>query len=192
MASIRSWRELRAATTINIADLRSWDSLELPFDICNRTTRYRYRRTMAIITSGQSNLKKRPHRRRTRTVQWYHQVALICTPQNTCLLGPTRIQNPNGILIGSAIFAQLMAECCRTCPDMSISPKKSCPLAWGDLNPHLIHGSLGPPESTAQTASRSVQPFFGKLTAESRYTLQWAAPSPLKIAPSHGEIWAPI
>jgi len=27
----------------------------------------------------------------------------------------------------------------------------------GDLDPHLIHGSLGPPDSTTQTASRSVQ-----------------------------------
>jgi len=26
--------------------------------------------------------------------------------------------------------------------------------------PHLIHASLGPPKSTTQTASQSVQPFF--------------------------------
>jgi len=30
---------------------------------------------------------------------------------------------------------------------------------WGP-RPHLIHGSLGPPKSTPQTASRSVWPFF--------------------------------
>jgi len=29
-----------------------------------------------------------------------------------------------------------------------------------DLDPHLIHGSLGPPASSTQTASRSVQPFL--------------------------------
>jgi len=29
-----------------------------------------------------------------------------------------------------------------------------------DLDPHLIHGSLNPPESTPQTSSRSVQPFY--------------------------------
>jgi len=29
----------------------------------------------------------------------------------------------------------------------------------GDMNPNLIHGSLGPPESSTQTASRSIQPF---------------------------------
>jgi len=33
------------------------------------------------------------------------------------------------------------------------------PLPVGDLNPHLLHGSLGPPESTLQSASRSVHPF---------------------------------
>jgi len=31
------------------------------------------------------------------------------------------------------------------------------PLPVGDLDPHLIHGSLDPPESLVQTASRSVQ-----------------------------------
>ena len=34
------------------------------------------------------------------------------------------------------------------------------PLCLGDLDPHLIHGSLDPPESSTQTASRSVQPFL--------------------------------
>jgi len=29
---------------------------------------------------------------------------------------------------------------------------------------------------------------FAQLTAESRYTLQWTAPFPLKIAPSHGDL----
>ena len=37
---------------------------------------------------------------------------------------------------------------------------KNCPFAWGDLDPHLIHGSFSPPESTTQTANRLVQPFL--------------------------------
>jgi len=37
---------------------------------------------------------------------------------------------------------------------------KNCSLVWIDLDSHLIHGCLGPPESTPQTASRSVQPFL--------------------------------
>jgi len=35
----------------------------------------------------------------------------------------------------------------------------------GDLDPHLIHGSPGPPKSSTQTAVRSVQPFFAGLTS---------------------------
>jgi len=31
---------------------------------------------------------------------------------------------------------------------------------WRQYAPHLIHASLGPPESKSQTASRSVQPFL--------------------------------
>ena len=33
------------------------------------------------------------------------------------------------------------------------------PLPWGDVDSHLIHGSLGPPESSTQMTSQSVQPF---------------------------------
>jgi len=38
-------------------------------------------------------------------------------------------------------------------------PLKIAPSHRGS-EPHLIHGSLGPPESSTQTASPSVQPFF--------------------------------
>ena len=34
------------------------------------------------------------------------------------------------------------------------------PLPAGRLNPHMTHGSFGPPESTSQTASPSVQLLF--------------------------------
>jgi len=40
-----------------------------------------------------------------------------------------------------------------------LSPSK-LPLPMGDLDPHLMHGSLGSPESSTQTASWSVQPFL--------------------------------
>ena len=36
--------------------------------------------------------------------------------------------------------------------------KLSIPI--GDLDPNLIHGSLGPPESSTHTASQSVEPFL--------------------------------
>ena len=38
-------------------------------------------------------------------------------------------------------------------------PPSKLPLPIGDLDLHLIHGSLVPPESSTQMASRSVQPF---------------------------------
>jgi len=85
------------------------------------------------ITSGQSNLRKRPHWRHTRTVQSYSPGCANMHPHATkCFLGRTGVHIPNEISIGSAIFAQL--------------------------------------------------------TAESSYTLQWAASFPIKIAPLHGDL----
>ena len=44
---------------------------------------------------------------------------------------------------------------------MGASFPQNCPLPWGNLNPHLIHGSLGPSESSStQIPSWSVQPFL--------------------------------
>jgi len=37
----------------------------------------------------------------------------IWTPFNTWFLGPTRPQNPNGISIGSTVFAELTTACDR-------------------------------------------------------------------------------
>ena len=86
---------------------------------------------MIVIASGQTNLPKgriaTTHRQFTRI----RQVSPVCTPSNTCFLGPSRVHVPNSISIGSAIFA------------------------------------------------------------ESPYTLQWAAHSPLKTAPSHRGICTP-
>ena len=39
------------------------------------------------------------------------------------------------------------------------SLQNSC-LTWGDLDPHVIYGSLGPPESSTQMACQSFQPFL--------------------------------
>ena len=39
-------------------------------------------------------------------------------------------------------------------------PLSEFPFTWGIWTSHLIHGSLGPPKSTPQTTSRSVQPFL--------------------------------
>jgi len=68
--------------------------------------------------------------------------------------------NPNGISIGSAVSAQLMAECPYTLQWATLSPK--LPLlvgVGGGSGPHLIHYFLGQTEPTVQTESRSVQLF---------------------------------
>ena len=68
-------------------------------------------------------------------------------PSNTWFPGPTQVLNPNGISIGSAVFAQMTAEC--PVPilynGMPLSPPQNCPFPWGDMDPHLIHGSLAHP-----------------------------------------------
>jgi len=122
-----------------------------------------------------------------------------CAPRpNTCFCGPTRVQIPNGISIGSAfctahgrvslyfIYLFIYFTLCHLSLSLTISP------SHGDLNPYLIHGSVGPPESSPQTASRSVHRFC---TAHHRvslcpYILQWAAPSP-QNCPFPWGIWIP-
>jgi len=64
---------------------------------------------------------------------------------------------------------------------------KNCTFAWGNLELHLLHGSLGPPKPTTQTDSPAA---FAQLSTEYPYTLQWAAPSPSKLPLLMG-IWTP-
>ena len=83
-----------------------------------------------------------------------------CAPHviHVMLPWPTRLHIPNDTSIGSAAFAQLRAKSSYILQWAAPSPSK-LPRRKGDLNLHQIHGSLGPPESILQTASRSVQPF---------------------------------
>jgi len=46
---------------------------------------------------------------------------------------------------------------------------KNCPFPLGDLHPHLIHGPLGPPESSSKMACRLVQPFLQAHRTVSHY-----------------------
>jgi len=141
--------------------------------------------------------------------------------------GLTRVYNPDGKSIGSAVFAQLTAESPYALKWAPIPPPKNCPfpcgdlhlhlthcslahpspqpkrhldrfslfctdngrvslyftmarpfhpaskllLPMGDVDPHLIHNSLGPSESSTQTTSRSLQPFLhGSLQTDRRQT----------------------
>jgi len=58
-------------------------------------------------------------------------------PSNSWFLGPDQAHNLSGITIVSAL-----------------------PLPMADVDPHLIHSSLAPPESSAQMASWLAQPFL--------------------------------
>jgi len=74
-------------------------------------------------------------------------------PSNSWFLGPVQAHNPNGITIGSAVFAQVTAEC-------PYSLQWDAPFPLNIAPFHLIHGSLFPPKSSTQTASRLVQPLL--------------------------------
>ena len=96
----------------------------------------------------------RPHHRRTWTVQWYSPggASVQCAlhlPPNTCFLGPTWVHNPNSISIGSAIFCSAHGTVSSGIPGHVLS-LKNYPLAWGDLDPHLIHGSGAHPSPNAK------------------------------------------
>ena len=70
-------------------------------------------------------------------------------------------------------------------PGHVLSPN-NCPFACGIWTCFLrltwVHNPNGILVSSA---------VFGQMTAECPYTLQWDAPSPFKIASSHGRIWIP-
>ena len=58
----------------------------------------------------------------------------IWTLCNTLFFGPIRTHNQNGISIGSAVFAQLTADCPVVYSGLLLPPH-NCPFPWGDLDP---------------------------------------------------------
>jgi len=107
----------------------------------------------------------------------------IWAPYNTCFLESTRVHNPNGISIRSAVHAQLMADCPYTL--QWALPPKNYPFSWGIWTPsNTLHCSLGSPVSTTQTASRSLQQFLHRWP-QSVPILYSGTPLSQKIAPSH-------
>jgi len=59
------------------------------------------------------------------------------------------------------------------------------PLLVGGFGPHLTR-VLGPIQAHNPNGISIGSAVFTRMTAECPYTLQWDAPFPLKIAPSHG------
>jgi len=113
------------------------------------------------------------------------QVAPVCTPPNTFPWAYTS-QQPKQHLDQLSHFCTAHGRVSSGLPRHIISPK-NCPFAWGDLDPHLIHGSLGPPESKSKTASWLVQPFLH--SSRHRVAIYGTPIFPIKIDLSHGQIW---
>jgi len=66
---------------------------------------------------------------------------------------------PCGLLCSPVLLRRLLLTQCNAFQWGGEQPSKIS-LLLEDPDPHLIHGSLGPSESTTQMASRSVQPFL--------------------------------
>ena len=83
---------------------------------------------------------------------------------------PIRVHNPNGILNGSAMFAQLTAECRQACPCMSF-PLKIAPshgAIWTPSNTWFLEPTLAQNPNCISIGSA----VFAQLTTERPYTLQ--------------------
>jgi len=107
---------------------------------------------------------------------------------NVCFLGPTRVHNPNGDSIGSAIFAQFTAECRRACPQnvpygMSlVYTLKIVPIRLGRSGPKWVPWAYPSPQPKLL-----LDRFSHFCTGKCRLTTRRPF-SPLKIAPSYGWI----
>jgi len=103
-----------------------------------------------------------------------------------CFLRPSRVHNPNSKSIGSAVFAQLTAEC---------RPVRCCHLAnmseivhWRNLA-NTIEILLLYPTRVHNPNDKSIHsPVSAQLTAESPYALQWDALSPSKSPHPMGDL----
>jgi len=100
-------------------------------------------KVLKYTTSGQSNLPKRLYHSRIYSIRFsrIRQIVPMWPPSNTCFFGPIRFHTPNGILTGSAVFAQLTSEG----PTMGhpFTPQ-NCPFAWGSRPPSNTTWFLGP------------------------------------------------
>jgi len=97
---------------------------------------------------------------------WYGARA-IWTPSNKCFFGSTRVHNPNGISVASAVFAQLTPECCR---EHALPDPENCPFLWGIWTPSntwfIQSTQLSIPNAISIGSA-----VFAQLTADSPYTL---------------------
>jgi len=82
------------------------------------------------------------------------------TPSHAWFLGPTRVHIPKDISVSSIVLhsSWQIVPVLYNGPVTPLLPLKIAPL--DDAGPHLMHSSLGPTESTAQTTSHLFQWFL--------------------------------
>jgi len=109
-------------------------------------------------------------------------VAPVRTTCNTCFLAPTQVHNPNCISIGSAIFAQLTAECRRACPGISFFLKLRCRMERSGPTPGPTWFP-GPTRVQIPNCISIGSAVLTQLAAENHYkpTSQRVASFPLKL-----------
>jgi len=132
--------------TLNFDLCRPWSS-NLTYIVSSRII------LSDIYVKGRSVKKLLPELSARARFNRIRQVAPMCIPSNTWFFWPIRLSIPNGISIGSAVFAQLAADDPYTSLAVPFAPSK-LPRSMGDLDDRLMHASLGPPESTSRTARR--------------------------------------
>ena len=150
-------------TTHKTKHTSSWLVIKWTFsDIISFCLNLHRRSSCVYMTSNLvSHLERSFNYHRPPKTQSHHGTwhSMPYKPQNhTCFLKLTITTSLHRF--GSAVFAQTTVECPYTFQWDAHSPPKICPFPWGDLDPHLIHGTPGPPKSSTQTAARSVQPFL--------------------------------
>jgi len=116
---------------------------------CNSTQTHRRLRLMVQSYSPGGGMC--PHVR----AQWRHLANTIELVHPTALSSP----KPTRQMYRFRRFCRAHGRK-SLCFTMGATIPQNCPLPWGDLDLHLIHGSFGPPESSMQTASRSLQRFL--------------------------------
>ena len=107
-------------------------------------------------------------------------------PSYSWFLGPVRVHNPNGIIIAVQLFSHRWPQSVSILYNGRPFTPKVAPCHGATGPPNLIRGSLGQPESSTQTVSRSVQPFLHRWPQSVHILYNGTPISPLKIAPSHG------
>ena len=107
----------------------------------------------------------------------------ISAPSNTCFLELTQVHNPNGMLIGSAIFAQFTADRSYTLQWATLFASK-WPIPVGRCAPPFRAWFLRSIRTHNRNGISIGSAVFARLSAECPYILQRAVPSPLKFAPS--------